>query len=227
MQEPTLIIFDCDGVLIDSELLAARALIETLAEYGVNLTLAEALERFVGTNTIAEIADIEKTNGIKLPPEYAEKKRTRNRQLAKTSLQAITGVRDLVSRLQVDKCVASNSSLEYLNRCLGYVDLWDCFAPHIFSAAQVNQGKPAPDLFLFAARQMNATPRDCLVIEDSAVGVRAAKAAGMRVYGFTGGGHCHASSGAHLLKEGAEKIFATMDDLALALFPKGEIRYGS
>ena len=113
--------------------------------------------------------------------------------------------------------MASNSSLRRLRHSLNLVGLWDRFAPNIFSSEQVPNPKPAPDIYLFAAKQMETHPSACWVIEDSVLGVRAAKAANMRVFGFTGGSHCGLNHGDRLLKEGAEKVFKQMDQIAESL----------
>ena len=212
-----LIIFDCDGVLIDSEGLAHQAWIEALAEYGIHITLEDALRRYAGVSTEDAAADIVLRYKIELPSDYLGKKRARLEQLFEDALQATPGIVGLLDSLEQNKCGASGSSPERLLHSLGLVNLWDRFAPHIFSATQVKNGKPAPDLFLFAAEQMGVHPSACLVIEDSVAGVRAAKAANMRVYGFTGGSHCDNAHGDLLRKEGADVVFGHMSEIAEAL----------
>ena len=217
MKQPDLVIFDCDGVLIDSEGWAHQALVEVLVEYGIYMTLEEALQRYVGISTASETADIISRYKVSLPPEYIEKKRARQKQLFEERLQPTPRIVEVIDVLQQKKCIASSSSPDRLKHSLSLVDLWDRFAPHIFSAAQVKNSKPAPDLFLFAAEQMGVHPSACLVIEDSVAGVRAAKAAQMRVYGFTGGSHCGAAHTDLLRKEGADAVFGHMDEIAEAL----------
>ena len=219
MSQPALIIFDCDGVLIDSEAIANKVLVDTLAEFGVHITRQEAIERYMGKSESYEYADIRARRGIELPPTFSERKRQLIEKLYEEELEAMNGISELLKILSVKKCIASSSSPVRLEHCLKLVGLWKHFAPHIFSATQVKYGKPAPDLFLFAAAQMQTNPADCLVIEDSPAGVQAAKAANMRVYGFTGGSHCDATHGERLLREGAEKIFNNMNDLARASLP--------
>lgn len=212
-----LVIFDCDGVLIDSEGLAMRVFVETLATYGICLTLEEAMKRYMGTSLASEMADIEARYRIKLAPDYAEKKRRKRMQLFETSLKAMPGILGLIDALSYKKCVASSGSPQTLHHSLGLVGLWDAFAPHIFSATQVKNGKPAPDLFLFAADQMGVSASNCLVVEDSVAGVQAAKAAKMRVFGFTGGEHCGPEHAEILRREGADQVFASMNQIAEAL----------
>jgi len=215
---PELIIFDCDGVLIDSETLSLRALLETLTLiHGVTLTMQDVMSRFMGKSEAFEIADLEAKNGIKVSDEYLAKKKQRRLQLFEESLVPLPGITALLDTMPMKKCVASSSVPERLQHSLELVGLWDRLAPHIFSSTQVKNGKPAPDLFLFAAQQMQTPTSACLVIEDSVAGVRAAKAANMRVYGFIGGTHCDAAHGDLLRQEGAEAVFAHMDEIAEAL----------
>ncbi|MDE1901344.1 MAG: HAD family hydrolase [Alphaproteobacteria bacterium] len=215
-----LVIFDCDGVLIDSEGLAHQALVETLRDYGIDMTLEDALNRYMGVSSVDETADIEMRYNVKMPADYLDKKGMRRHALYEKALKATPGIFDMIDALPWKKCVASSTKPEGLRHSLGLTGLWGKLAPHIFSASQVERGKPAPDLFLFAAAQMNTAPEHCLVIEDSPAGVQAARAAHMRVWGFTGGSHCPPGHGDRLLQDGAEKVFARMDDLARALLPE-------
>ncbi len=217
MASPDLIIFDCDGVLIDSEGLAHQALIDVLASYDIHLTMEEALKRYAGVSSASETADIRLRYQDKISSDYVERKNARRTELFEQSLKAISGIFELIDALPKKKCVASSSSPERLSQTLGLVGLWDRFAPHIFSSTQVKNGKPAPDLFLFAAEQMGVPPSSCLVIEDSIPGVRAAQAAKMRVFGFTGGSHCGSDHADKLRREGAEQVFSAMSQIAEAL----------
>jgi len=214
MAKLDLIIFDCDGVLIDSEGIALQVLCSALKDYGVELSLAEAKERYVGRSEASEVADIKSRYNLELPPSYFEKKQRLRMKMFEDSLRPIEGIAALIDGLSFKKCVASGSSLDRLHHSLGLVGLWSKFAPHIFSATQVKHGKPAPDLFLYAAAQMGVSPSSCLVIEDSVAGVQAAKAAGMKVLGFTGGSHCDIGHGDVLCREGAVASYAHMSDLA-------------
>jgi HAD superfamily hydrolase (TIGR01509 family) len=181
MAYPELVIFDCDGVLIDSEGLAHQVLVDALAEQGILMTLEEALSKYMGRSEGHEHADVEAFYGIKLPVGFKDRKRQIREKLFEEQLVPIAGIVELIDGLKALTCVASGSSPERLQHSLGLVNLWDRFAPHIFSATQVEHGKPAPDLFLFAAQQMGVAPASCLVIEDSVAGVQAARAAGMKV----------------------------------------------
>jgi HAD superfamily hydrolase (TIGR01509 family) len=217
MIPPDLIIFDCDGVLLDSEVLVHQALADVLQGFGINMSSEEALKRYVGFSSAFEKTDIESRYQITLPPDFFEKRRDRVTDLYEKSLKPIPGVIDFVEAVPFKKCVASGSSLNRLRQSLGQVGLWEYFAPHVFSTEQVENGKPAPDLFLFAAERMGAAPSSCLVIEDSVAGVRAAKAANMRVFGFTGGSHCGEGHADSLRREGAEQVFAKVSEIAEVL----------
>jgi HAD superfamily hydrolase (TIGR01509 family) len=137
--------------------------------------------------------------------------------LFEAELAATDGVAALVDALDCSKCVASSSLPARLKHTLSLVGLYEKFAPHIFSSSQVERGKPAPDLFLFAAERIGVAPSRCLVIEDSVAGVQAARAAGMAVLGFCGGGHCGNGHADRLLREGASAAFGAMDALAAVL----------
>jgi HAD superfamily hydrolase (TIGR01509 family) len=214
MAEPDLIVFDCDGVLIDSEAIACRTDAECLADIGVTMAAEEIMDRYVGISTASMLADIELRAGRVLPADFAETLRRRMAAAFEAELRPMDGIEAVLSALRCRMCVASSSTPERLRHSLSLVGLLRYFDPHVFSATQVTRGKPAPDLFLFAAARMQAAPPACLVIEDSAAGVRAAVAAGMRVVGFCGGGHCSAGHRARLLDAGASAVFDHMRELA-------------
>lgn len=212
--KPQLIIFDCDGVLIDSEPIACRVDAECFAEVGFPVSADEVRERYIGMTWRTMFADVEARHGRALPENFIEVIRARTAAAFETELSATPGIDALLDTLRTAKCVASSSGHDRLRHSLTLTSLWDRFTPHIFSAMQVARGKPAPDLFLFAAGEMQARPADCLVIEDSIAGVEAARAAGMRVLGFTGGGHCGPEHAARLTRAGAETVTASMPELA-------------
>ena len=205
-----LIIFDCDGVLIDSEVHYCRAGVETLAELGVTMTLPEFMQRYVGIAIPDIVAGLRTEFGDDVTKRWLALAPARGRAYAAAGLEAVSGVADVVTSIARPKCVASSTSPEGLQRSLGQVGLFDHFAPHIFSATMVARGKPAPDLFLYASAQMGHRPLDCLVIEDSVPGVTAARAAGMRVLGFTGASHAYPELAHRLTAAGAETIFDDM-----------------
>jgi HAD superfamily hydrolase (TIGR01509 family) len=209
-----LIIFDCDGVLIDSEIIACRTDATCLAEVGIAMTTEEVLERYVGISAKAMFADIEARTGVTLPTDFAQTLQRRIAEAFDAELTAMPGIEQALATLTSKICVASSSAPERLRQSLSGVGLLHYFEPHIFSASQVASGKPAPDLFLFAAQQMHIDPTLCLVIEDSVAGVEAAVAAGMHVLGFTGGSHCRPNHRGRLLAAGAPATFAHMGELS-------------
>jgi HAD superfamily hydrolase (TIGR01509 family) len=212
-----LVIFDCDGVLIDSEIVACRVDAVSLAEIGIDVTVDDILERYVGISTATMLADIAERHRVTLPGGFADELHRRVLAAFETELQAIPGIAETLDALPHQVCVASSSTPARLLHALSLARLIARFDPHIFSATQVERGKPAPDLFLFAAGKMGADPAHCLVIEDSLAGVAAARAAGMIVFGFTGGGHCRPGHGDRLREAGAAAVFGEMPSLPTML----------
>jgi HAD superfamily hydrolase (TIGR01509 family) len=186
---PGLVIFDCDGVLVDSEPIAMRVLLEILAEEGLPLAPAAAYDRFLG-RSLGDIRGILTTDfGIALDDAALERMRRRLYAAFRAELQPTPGIADTLAALPTAVCVASSSQPERIRLSLEVTGLLPFFAGRIFSATMVARGKPAPDLFLHAARSMGFAPGDCLVVEDSPAGIRAARAGGMRVAGYLGGSH--------------------------------------
>lgn len=212
-----LVIFDCDGVLVDSEPLAAAALAAELVACGIATTAQECLDNYTGLSLESVIAGIEARWARKLPPDFRDRLKERDYDAFRRHLKPIPGVEALLSSLKKPKCVASSGSLEKLSVTLNATGLMPYFAPHVFSAEQVARGKPAPDLFLFAAERMQASPSRCLVVEDSIAGVIAARAAGMEVIGYAGGSHANHGYADRLQEVGAEEVVANMEQLAAAL----------
>jgi HAD superfamily hydrolase (TIGR01509 family) len=211
-----LVIFDCDGVLIDSELLSVRADIACLAEDGIELSEDEILERYTGISMAGMLADLEQRHGRALP-DFADRHHQRLSELFAAELCAIAGIEEVLDSLARRSCVASSGTPERLIMALGKVGLFDRFHPHIFSATMVKRGKPAPDLFLYAARQMAVAPERCVVIEDSLPGIAATIAAGMIPLGFTGGSHCRPDHAARLGGAGAAQVARNMPELQTIL----------
>jgi HAD superfamily hydrolase (TIGR01509 family) len=212
LEDVMLLIFDCDGVLVDSEPLSCRIDAETLTECGVPYTAEEVARDFTGVSIKDQIARIEMERGIRLPDDFTERLNRTLFQRFETDLKPIDGVRDAILSLPFPRCVASSSIPERIAlslRVTGLADLFD----NIFSSTQVARGKPAPDLFLHAASRMNTLPEECLVIEDSIAGVQAARAAGMRVIGFVGGSHCGPGHAEKLRQVGAQVVIERMSDL--------------
>jgi HAD superfamily hydrolase (TIGR01509 family) len=182
-----LIIFDCDGVLVDSEPIAVRIDVEMLAEVGVSMSEAEVIERYVGRSPEVILAETEARLGRRVPEGWFERGEARIREAYQTELRPVDGIVEALDAIEVPVCVASSSGHDNLRYKLELTGLYERFAGHIFSATEVANGKPAPDLFLHAASRMGVEPADCAVVEDSRYGVQAARAAGMDVFGYAGG----------------------------------------
>jgi HAD superfamily hydrolase (TIGR01509 family) len=206
------IIFDCDGVLVDSEVLSCRCLSEVLATCGIDLEVSEAIELFLGRSTNAVLQHYAARRPA-LPDNFRSDLKLRVREAFQSSLQPIQGVSSLLSDLPAPHCVASSSDLDRVSFSLARTNLSTYFGDRIYTSEMVAHGKPAPDLFLYAAEKMRAMPARTLVIEDSVSGVRAAKAAGMKVWGFVGGSHYKTRDGrAILYAAGADRVFDRMAD---------------
>jgi HAD superfamily hydrolase (TIGR01509 family) len=184
-----LVVFDMDGVLVDSEGIANRVFHAMLVEHGVSLTLAQTTRRYVGRSMAFAVADIEKSFGIVLPPDFSDIERARVLAAYEGELQPVAGVPELLQGLALPFCLASSSDPPRIERSLALCGLLAHFEGRCFSATQVANGKPAPDLFLFAAARMGFAPADCVVVEDTLAGLAAAKAAGMKAYAYAGAGH--------------------------------------
>lgn len=209
---PDLIIFDCDGVLVDSELLSCRCLSEVLADFGFELDVEQALELFLGRSTAA-IGEYYRERGHILPDDFLSRLKSRVLETFAGALQPIPGVGAVLSDLKTPGCVASSSDLDRVALSLKVTGLAPHFGDRLYTAQMVRHGKPAPDLFLHAARKMQVDPARTLVIEDSVSGVQAGKAAGMTVWGFVGGSHYRGRDGRAILSAaGADRVFAQMSD---------------
>lgn len=209
----TAIIFDCDGVLVDSERIAIAEEREHLARIGLTYDRQEYLSRFVGlTNEDFHDAlqgDHQALHGRPLPPDFFGNLKAACWGRYERELTSFEGLTALLARIAAPIAVASSSSRELLHRKLEITELHGHFAPHIYSGDEVEKGKPAPDLFLLAAECIGREPSTCLVIEDSVNGVRAGVAAGMEVWGFTGGGHADEGLAGRLTAAGARQVFST------------------
>jgi HAD superfamily hydrolase (TIGR01509 family) len=218
-----LVIFDCDGVLVDSEVLSSRAHAEALTRHGYPITAEQERERFLGVSDREARLAIEAEIGRRLPDDFESQMQQAALQLYAGHLGLIPHVSETVAALSLRKCVASSGTPEKIRHGLTCAGLYELLAPHIFSAVQVKRGKPAPDLFLFAAEQMEASAVRCIVIEDSVAGVTAARAAGMTVLGFHGGSHCTPRHAATLQAAGAHETFDDFRQLP-ALIARNQAR---
>jgi HAD superfamily hydrolase (TIGR01509 family) len=209
-----LVIFDCDGVLVDSETIFAKVLGECLTEIDCPVSVDEALLLGFGKNRNTLMAAVESRFGRMLPDGFFETMRARTALALERELKPMPGVTELLTTLPAARCVASNGHLPRVRERLALTGLLRHFDPHVFSASQVAAGKPAPDLFLLAAHRLQVAPGACSVVEDSVVGVAAAVAAGMPVVGFCGGSHCPKDHAEALLAAGCSLVFADMARLA-------------
>jgi len=184
------VIFDCDGVLVDSEPLACASFSRAIKAEGLDWSIEETMRRVMGLSLKTSLDICEAELGRKLPADFLERMQAVTYQTFRDApLQAVPGVKDAVTALQaagLDTCVASSGAPEKMRFTLGLTGLWDLFDGRIFSASQVSRGKPFPDLFLHAAIRMNVQPFDCIVVEDSVPGVQAARAAGMKALAYAG-----------------------------------------
>jgi len=209
-----LVIFDCDGVLIDSEVLSFAVDVQILAGHGIALSSDDLARRFGGVSYAGMIARLNDEHATAIEAAHYQKEcEDLLAHLFETDLRAISGIDTLLKSLSVPVCVASGSDLARLDMCLGITGLLDFFGARIFSVEEVDNGKPAPDIFLHAARECGANPESCLVIEDSPAGIIAAAAAGMRAVGFLGGGHRNPEDAKMLMQAGAEDVVGDASEL--------------
>jgi len=213
----TLLIFDCDGVLVDSELLAHAELAELMTTLGHLMTAQQALEMFAGRRLDDVLASAEALLARPIPPEMGREVGQRLLARFRRELKPVDGVREAIAALPYPRCVASSSMRERLVLSLEVTGFAPLFADRLFSADQVERGKPAPDLFLFAARCLATPAAACIVIEDSTLGISAARAAGMKTIGFAGAGHATAQLAQQLEQAGAEIVIRTMAELPAAV----------
>jgi HAD superfamily hydrolase (TIGR01509 family) len=210
------IIFDCDGVLVDSEPLSMRADVEILKRFGIEITETEAHRRFVGRTFEAMLQELTAQRGTVFPEGLLNDKNKRLAELYKSELQLVRGVRDAlesIRNLGLTMSIASNSPKERVKLALQLTGLNGYFKDNIVTFEDVPHGKPAPDVFLLAAKKAGVKAADCLVVEDSITGVTSAVEAGCWTLGFTGTNDGEDAHGAKLKDIGAEAIFTKMSDL--------------
>ena len=208
-----LVIFDCDGVLVDSEAIAIEVMRTALARLGLPLDAAAVHRRFLGRSLASTVADLA-AGGIVFD-ERAQREMARELRVRfDAELAPVPGIAGVIDRLAVPCCVASSSDMGRLRRSLRTAGLLERFGEAVFSADEVARGKPAPDLFLHAAARMGVAPADCVVIEDSVPGLLAAAAAGMGAVAFAGGSHLADEEGRAALAAHAGALVTRADDLA-------------
>ncbi|MER8377145.1 HAD family hydrolase [Mesorhizobium sp. M1406] len=208
---PDLVIFDCDGVLVDSEALSVSALLGVIKLAGGNVSEDAAYEHFLGKSMKSVREILGRDFGLDVTDSHLTEMRVELMRKFREELKPIAGVKEMLPKLGLPFCVASSGTLDRIRYALDVTGLLELMEPHLFSAAMVAKGKPAPDLFLHAAASMRAQPRKCLVVEDSPAGITAARAAGMRVFAFTGGSHAgNPTLKARLASSEPDFIFADM-----------------
>jgi len=211
------LIFDCDGVLVNSEMIAQQVEMEWLARIGLEYELDEFIRRFSGTSEAhfyqSVASDVLERTGKPMTQEFIREMGAAVDDAINTRCEAIEGARDVAVAWSRKTAVASSSRREQLDKKLTRTNLASLFGERVYSADSVENGKPDPAIFLYAAGQLGIDPGQCIVIEDSVNGVIAAKRAGMYAIGFTGGGHCLPDQGQQLRNNGAEHVFEKMQDL--------------
>ncbi|ALE04048.1 HAD family hydrolase [Bartonella ancashensis] len=210
MPQIDLIIFDCDGVLVDSEYLVAKIGSQLLKDINYEISPEELSERYAGLIFSDILKKIEKETGRLISANLIDKMSTLFCKQMKTDLRAIDGIAEAIKNIKSSYpyCICSNSTSEDIKQMLLTVNLYNFFEDKIFSAPEMGtkKPKPAPDIFLFAAQKLCVHPKNTIVIEDSLYGVQAATAAGMRVIGFTGGSHSYLNHSNDLVDSGAETV---------------------
>ncbi len=210
------IIFDFDGVLLESEYEGNSHLAGLLTDLGYPTGVEEALTQFSGLNGADFIYAIEARIGTKLPPEFHERRGIEDARVLREGLAEVVGAVEFVRSLPADlpKAVASSSSVEWIVTHLGHLGLRDAFGEHLYSGREhVSRGKPAPDLYMYAALQLGVPIANCVIIEDSPVGAKGALASGARVIGLVAGAHCLPGHDARLRELGVKEIAYSFDDV--------------
>lgn len=207
-----LVIFDCDGVLIDSELISATVLVEELAQHGIAIGMSHVLQQFIGHPYAVVAGKIEAIAGAPLPASFEGAYRLRLVRRFEAELQPMPGILDVLDHLAVPFCAATSSHTERAHQSLSAAGLSERFGERVYTVSMVERPKPAPDLFLHAAKAMNVDPKQCLVIEDSDLGIAAAQAAGMTAWQFTGGSHYQACHRAPTPNLAPDRSFHDMTD---------------
>ncbi len=217
-REPALVIFDCDGVLVDSEPISCRVMAEALREVGLPSSTEDCMREYMGRSWSDSLRMIERRLGEPLPEGFSEGFRARRDSALAAEVTAVDGIAEALERIEQDLCVASSGSPEKIRLTLGTTGLLARFEGRIYSAEQVERGKPHPDLFLHAAGELGYEPGECAVVEDTVVGVEAARGAGMLALGYS------ALVPAELLARAGARPFASMAELPGLLEASGRGR---
>ena len=211
-----LVIFDCDGVLVDSEPITNRIFARMLNELGLRISLEDMFERFVGRSMPQCLEIITKLLGRPVPQQFIEEYHTRSAAALQAELKAVPDIETVLAAMRIPFCVASSGTHEKMQTTLGVTGLLPQFRGKMYSVTEVAQSKPFPDVFLHAARQQGVMPADCAVIEDTPTGVRAGVAAGMTVFGY-----CALTPKQRLVEAGAHHTFERMRDLSALISGAG------
>ena len=216
------LIFDFDGVIADSEAIANTVLAETVTDLGHSTTLDQSLARYAGRRWDEVVAEIEAAIGRPLPSDFSGQLKHATLDRFRTDLKEVSGATNFIRRFShIPRCIASSSSIDRLQLCLSVLALEAEFGGHVFSADMVARGKPHPDIFLFAAGKLGVKADECLVIEDSAGGVRAAVAAGMTAVGLCAASHIREGHDLKLRDAGAVHLahsWSEVENFALQFF---------
>lgn len=200
------VLFDNDGTLVDTEIIAVRGTLRLLRQYGFEMSEREYSQRFPGLLERDILAILMRDHGVQVPDDYLARLKAEHRQAFQHELRAIPGMTSLFRQLSLPKSMVSNASVAHVEHCLRKLRLRSALNGHIFSAEQVEQPKPQPDVYLLALEKLQLHPSEAVVVEDSPVGVRAAREAGIAVLGFLGAAHIHDGHDTQLLDAGADRI---------------------
>lgn len=215
------VLFDNDGTIVDSEIIASRIMLKLLAAHGLHLEERAYNMRFPGLRTRDIMVALQHEEGFKAPPDFLRQVHDEEKTGFFRALRAIRGMPTLFRNLTVPKSMVSNGSIQHVERCLRKVRLRSALDGFIFSAEQVGMAKPSPDVYLFALEKLGLLPHETLVIEDSVTGVLAAKSAGIQTVGFLGATHIHDGHGQKLWEAGADFVVSDAQGLAVVLKKKG------
>lgn len=215
------VLFDNDGTIVDSEIIAARIMLKLLAKHGFNISERDYNMRFPGLRTRDIVIALQKEEGFEAPHDFSQQIHDEHKDGFHRSLRAIRGMPTLFRSLKVPKSMVSNGSIRHVENCLKKVRLLSALDGHIFSAEQVDQPKPSPDVYLFALEKLGISPRETIVVEDSVTGILAAKSAGIQAVGFLGAAHIHDGHGQKLWEAGADFVVADATALSQLLKKNG------
>ena len=208
------LIFDFDGVIADSESIANTVLAETVTGLGHPTTLDQSLTRFLGRRWVEVVAEIEAGIGRKVPADFSDQLKRDTLERFRRDLKEVSGAGAFIRRFShIPRCIASSSSIDRLQLCLSVLELEAEFGDHVYSADLVARGKPHPDIFLYAANKLGVEPSECLVIEDSAGGIRGAVAAGMTAVGLSAASHIRDGHDVKLRDAGAVHLAQSWSDV--------------